>query len=91
MQPQITKNEKLLLDTMSAVIKKERNKKGKSQRTLSYEYGLQKSYISRIENAQNEPKLFSIWKTAEALELKPSEFFQLIEEELPENFNLTEI
>ena len=93
MQPKITKREKILLDTISKVIKikRKRNKKNKSQRTLSYEYGLQKSFLSRIENAQNEPKLFNIWKISEALGLKPSEFFMLIEKELPKNFNLTDI
>ncbi len=91
MQPKITKREKILLDTISKVIKIKRNEKNKSQRTLSYEYGLQKSFLSRIENAQNEPKLFNIWKISEALGLKPSEFFMLIEKELPKNFNLTDI
>ena len=91
MQPKITKREKILLDTISKVIKIKRNEKNKSQRTLSYEYGLQKSFLSRIENAQNEPKLFNIWKISEALGLKPSEFFMLIEKKLPKNFNLTDI
>ena len=91
MQPKITKREKILLDTISKVIKIKRNEKNKSQRTLSYEYGLQKSFLSRIENAQNEPKLFNIWKISEALGLKPSEFFMLIEKELPKNSNLTDI
>ena len=91
MQPKITKREKILLDTISKVIKIKRNEKNKSQRTLSYEYGLQKSFLSRVENAQNEPKLFNIWKISEALGLKPSEFFMLIEKELPKNFNLTDI
>ena len=91
MQPKITKREKILLDTISKVIKIKKKEKNKSQRTLSYEYGLQKSFLSRIENAQNEPKLFNIWKISEALGLKPSEFFMLIEKELPKNFNLTDI
>ena len=91
MQPRLTKNEKIHLETLSVVIKRERNRKGKSQRTLSYEYGLQKSLLSRIENGKNEPKLFSLWETAEALDLKPSELFTLIQKELPDGFNLTEI
>ena len=91
MQPKITKREKILLDTISKVIKIKRNEKNKSQRTLSYEYGLQKSFLSRIENAQNEPKLFNIWKISEALGLKPSEFFMLIEKKKKKNFNLTDI
>lgn len=40
---------------------------------------------------QNEPKIFSIWELSNALEMKPSEFFKLVEDKLPENFTLLDL
>lgn len=57
---------------------------------FSFENDLQKSMLSRLENGQNEPKLTSLWKIAEALKIKPSEFIRTVEAELPENFKFQE-
>ena len=50
----VSKNNDVLLKAISEVLREERLKKGKSVRMLAYEYDLQMSLLSRIENAKNE-------------------------------------
>ncbi len=57
---------------------------------LSYEYDLQTSLLSRLENCTNEPKLISIWSVCEALNIKPSALLARIENKLPKSFCLIE-
>ncbi len=89
MQPSSTKKLEIL-KALSNVVKKKRIELDKSQRFFAFEYGLQKSMISRFENLKNEPKMFSLWRVANALGIKPSELFSLIEDELGEYVDLTE-
>ena len=79
--------EKMILKAFAKVLSDERSKINKSQRIFAFENDLHKSMISRFESCSSEPKLFSIWKLANALGLKPSQFFDLIENELPEDFS----
>lgn len=79
-----------LFKATGIAIKKLREKKGLSVNLFSFESDLQKSLISRLENGKNEPKLLSLWKIAEAFDMKLSDLIKEIEEELPENWTLTE-
>lgn len=90
MQHLFSKNEQEILNAIAQVIKRERKSTTKSQRLLADEYGLYSSMFSRLERAQNQPKLFSIWFIAEALGMKTSEFLALVEKELPEGFTLND-
>lgn len=78
----------LVSKTIASVLIEERIKQNKSQRVLADEYDIQKSLISRLENAKNEPKILSLLTMCEALGLKPSEFFKRFEEKLPEGFSM---
>ncbi len=91
MQQKFSKNEQLILKALSNAIKKKRAKMNKSQRLFAFENGVHKSMISRFENCNNEPMLFSFWKMANALEIKPSELMKLLEKELPEEVSLLDI
>jgi len=88
MQQQLTKKHIKILNALANVVNRKRELTAKSQRLTADEYGLHSSLLSRIESAKNEPKLFSLWGVAEALDLKLSELFALIEQELPEDFRL---
>lgn len=77
-----------ILNILAKVVSQRRGLTAKSQRLTADEYGLHSSLLSRIESAKNEPKLFSLWGVAEALDLKPSELFTLVEKELPKDFKL---
>lgn len=86
MQHKFTEKEKIILQAISLVIKERLSVLNKSQRLLGYENGVQPSFISRMK-----PKIFSIWELSNALEMKPSEFFKLVEDKLPENFTLLDL
>jgi len=72
------------------VIKRLRLKTGLSVNIFAYENDLQKSMISRLENGKNEPKLASLWKIAEALEINLSDLIKEIELELSKDFYFIE-
>lgn len=87
---QFNKKHEELFRATGVVIKRLRQEKGLSVNILAFENDLQKSLISRLENGQNEPKLSSLWKLAEALGLKPSDFIKEVENEMPAGFKLLE-
>lgn len=84
------KNADIIIKALAKVIKEQREKQGKSQRLLADECAFQRSLLSRLENGLNEPKLISIWTIAEALQMKPSFLIDLVEQELPKGFTLSE-
>ncbi len=86
----VSKNNIVLLKAISEVLREERLKKGKSVRMLAYEYDLQMSLLSRIENAKNDSKITSLWSICNALDIQPNYFFTRVMEKLPENFTLLE-
>lgn len=90
MQHSNTKKSEIIFQSLAKVIKREREKQNKSLRVLADEYDIQKSLVSRLENGINEPKLISIWTISEALNMPVSELLKLVEEELPEDFSLTD-
>ncbi|MBQ3641441.1 helix-turn-helix transcriptional regulator [bacterium] len=90
MQHSLKNKEKIVLDAIAKVLYKLRVEQGKSQRILAFEYGIQKSLISRIESASNSPLFITVWMLAEALGIKPSVFVAMLEEELPDGFSLIE-
>ena len=50
-----------------------------SQEQLGVESGLSRSYISDLENGKKDPSLFTIFKLANALDLKPSALIDEVE------------
>ena len=91
MQPENTKKSAVILKLLSEELKKERERQNKSIRLLAYEFDLQMSLLSRLENGVNEPKLISIWSVCEALGIKPSELLKRIENRLPKEFSLIDM
>lgn len=79
---------KILVQAIADVIKEQRKSLLKSQRLFADEFEMQKSLLSRLENANNEPKIGSLWMISEAFGLKPSEFFKLVEQKLPKDFKI---
>ena len=82
---------KILVQAIADVIKEQRKSLSKSQRLqrlFADEFEMQKSLLSRLENANNEPKIGSLWMISEAFGLKPSEFFKLVEQKLPKDFKI---
>ena len=90
MQHQYSNKAKIILEILGQVIREERENQGKSQRIFADEFDIQKSMISRIENAVNEPKIISLFSIAEALNIKLSDLIKIVEDRLPKNFSLIE-
>ena len=61
------------------ILKLRRNSVNLSQERLGLESGLSRSYISDLENGKKDPSLFTIFKLANALDLKPSALIDKVE------------
>ena len=90
MQHTNSKKAKIIIETLAKLIREKRESLNKSQRLLAYEYDIQKSLISRLENGINEPKLISLWTVCEAMNIKVSSLIKEVENKLPERVSLIE-
>ncbi len=58
--------------TFGTVLQKKRLTKKLTQEALSIESSLSRAYISELEMGHKDPSLFTIFKLATALKIKPS-------------------
>ena len=61
------------------VLRDLRKARGLSQEELALEAGLQRNFVSLIELGHNQPSISTLWKLADALEVKPSAFIDKVE------------
>lgn len=74
-----------------SLIKKLREKlTAKSLNIFALENDISRGHLSRLENGANDPKLSTLWKVAEGLNMPLSEFIRILENELPENWNISD-
>ncbi len=66
------------------IIQEERKAKKISQEKLSKLTGLDRTFISLIENGKRNPTFSTIVKISSALEISPSELFVKFEEKMPD-------
>lgn len=85
---QLDENKKIILKLLVKHAKELRGEK--SQFILACEGDISVSIISTIERAMKDPQLTTIFKLAEALNIKPSEFIKLIEKDLPKDFSMVD-
>ena len=64
-----------------------RNKKGISQDVLSGLAGIARTHLTMIENGDKKANFETIWKIANALDMRPSELVALIENEIEDKSN----
>lgn len=83
---QLDKNKKQILKLLGKHTRELRGER--SQFILASENDISVSIISTIERAMKDPQLTTVFKLAEALNIKPSEFIKLIENDLPKNFSM---
>ena len=62
-----------------------RNKKGVSQDVLSGFAGIARTHLTMIENGDKQANFETLWKIANALDMRPSELVALIEAEIEQN------
>ncbi|MEI8377364.1 MAG: helix-turn-helix transcriptional regulator [bacterium] len=58
-----------------------REQRGLTQQALAEKSGISLNYLGKIEVAMNKPRLKTIFKIAEALEINPYEFFNFEDED----------
>jgi transcriptional regulator with XRE-family HTH domain len=63
-------------------LKKLREERWLSQEELGYESGYHRTYISQLERGQKSPSLQTIFQLAQALNMKPHELVQAVEDHL---------
>ena len=77
-----------LAKAIGQVIRESRlSKKNCSINQFAHEYDLDVGNTSRVENGHTDIKVVTLWKIAEALELKPSSLLKLVEKSLGESFH----
>ena len=83
----INERRKILLKAVGRVIHNQRSKANKGINKFSFEYDIGNGLLSRLENGTTDTKITTLWKLANAFNLKFSELAKLIEEKLPNDFN----
>lgn len=87
------KNKKIqyLSKKTGSLIKKLRGKlTDKSLNIFALENDIDRGNLSRLENGTNDPKLSTLWKVAEGLNMPLSDFIKVLENELPENWKISD-
>lgn len=72
-------------NAVGRTIRRLRNKKGMSQDVLSGFAGIARTHLTMIENGNKKANFETLWKIANALDLRPSELVALIEAEIERN------
>lgn len=67
--------------TIGSVLKRIRKSLKYSQEELAFKSGLDRTYISMLERNVKQPTITTIFLLADALEMKPSEFVRLLEDD----------
>ena len=57
-----------------------RQKKGLTQEVVSGLASIPRSHLAMIESGRISPKVDTLWRIAQALDLKPSELMKVVEE-----------
>lgn len=72
-------------EAVAALLRHLRKKRRLSQEVLSGLSGMARPHLSMIERGERMPTLYTIWRIADALDMRPSELVALIEEEMEKN------
>ena len=63
------------------VVSRLRTEKGMTQENLSAFAGIARSHLTLLENGKKTARLDTLFRIADALEIKPSDLIRMIEEE----------
>ncbi len=85
---QVSKKKQIILKTLAKKVKELRGQQ--SQFMLASENDISVSIISTVERAMKDPQTTTLFKLAEAFNMKTWQFVKLIEDDLPKDFSLIE-
>ena len=86
----IETNKKILLTTIGRIIHQKIIKVSKGINKFSFEYDIGNGLLSRLEKGNTDTQITTLWKLANAFNIKFSDLAIEIEKELPDNFNFYE-
>ncbi len=69
-------------EALGRAVRMLRRKQGLTQEVLSGLAGIARTHLTMIENATIHANVETVWRIALALNMKPSEFFSCVEQEL---------
>lgn len=72
-------------NAVGRVIRQIRKEKGLSQEVFSGLAGIARSHLSMIESGDKQANFETLWKIANAFDIKPSELVKMIENHISEN------
>lgn len=81
-------NKNLIKKTIGKILQTERKNINKSLLMFSYEYGISSSALNYIERGLRDVQVTTLWKILEAHNIKMSDFFKIVEKDLPKDFSL---
>lgn len=67
---------------MGKVLRAVRDSKGKSQEVIGGLAGIDRTHLTKIECGQHSASVETLWQIADALDIRLSELFRLVEEEI---------
>ena len=76
---------------LAETIKSLRISKNDSGNNFANEYDIGNGTLYRIENALIDCKFITLWKIAEALDMKLSDIIKIVENEVGKDFHLTDL
>lgn len=80
-------NKEKLQKVLASIIKKHRKANKKSISLISNEIMLAKSLWSDVEKGKKDPQFSTLWRIAEALEIKLSDLIEEIENKVQDSVN----
>ena len=83
----LERDKQILLKAIGNVVKRERLKRKIGINKFSYEFDIGNGLLSYLEKGVSDTKITTMWKLANAFEMKFSDFVRLVEMELPTDFN----
>ena len=86
----IEASKKILLTTIGRIIHRKRTNLSKGINKFSFEYDIGNGLLSRLEKGKTDTQITTLWKLANAFDMKFSDLALEIEKELPLNFNFYE-
>jgi len=90
MQPENQEKRQILLNALAKTVKTMRKKTGKSITLISNELNVSKSIWSDVELGKSDIQITTLWRIAEALEIKPEELIKKVNQNLSNNISFIE-
>ena len=81
------KRKRILPKAIGKIVKTKRLELKKGINKFSFEYDIGNGLLTRLERGDTDTKITTLWKLANAFNIKFSDLALLIEKELPNKFN----